>query len=41
MRMMGGGFTGLGTFFGLITWLAIMSYFILGSIYFWKEIKKK
>ncbi len=39
--MMGGGLTGIGSFLGLITWLVIMSYFILGSIYFWKEINKK
>jgi hypothetical protein len=26
---------------GLLTWLAILAFFILGSIYFWREIRKK
>jgi len=26
---------------GLVTWLAVIVFLILGSIYFWKEIKKK
>lgn len=27
--------------FGLITWLALLIFLILGSIYFWKGIQKK
>jgi hypothetical protein len=26
---------------GLLTWLALLAYLILGSIYFWREIRKK
>lgn len=26
---------------GFITWLAMIVFLVLGSIYFWKEIKKK
>jgi hypothetical protein len=26
--------------FGLITWIALLSFLVLGSIYFWKEINK-
>lgn len=37
--MMGGGSQwGL---LGLITWMALLAFLILGSIYFWKEINKK
>lgn len=25
--------------FGLLTWLALMFFLVLGSMYFWKEIK--
>lgn len=33
--------TGLGPLLGLITWIALISFFILGSVYFWKMINKK
>jgi len=26
---------------GLVTWLAMIVFLVLGSMYFWKEIKKK
>lgn len=26
---------------GLLTWLALLAFLILGSVYFWKEINKK
>ncbi len=28
-------------FFGLITWLALILFLVLGIIYFWREINKK
>ncbi len=37
---MGAGMA-LGGFVTFITWLALMIFLILGSIYFWKEIKGK
>ena len=43
--MMGYGWSGsmMGNFgaFGLLTWLALIIFLVLGSIYFWKEINKK
>ena len=38
-----GAFFGLSAFgaFGLLTWLALIIFLVLGSIYFWKEINKK
>lgn len=27
--------------FGLITWIALMFFLVLGSMYFWKEISRK
>lgn len=30
-----------GGFFGLITWVALILFLILGSIYFWQKINKK
>lgn len=38
--MMSGG-AGQFSFFALITWLALVVFLILGSVYFWKEINKK
>jgi len=38
--MMGGGFWGVWSFFGLLTWLLLIVFLILGSLYFWKEITK-
>lgn len=37
--MMGGNW---GTFglFGIITWISLILFLVLGSIYFWKEINK-
>jgi len=26
---------------GLLTWMALLAFLVLGSIYFWKEINKK
>lgn len=26
--------------FGFITWIALISFLVLGSIYFWKKINK-
>lgn len=26
---------------GLMTWLALFMFLVLGSVYFWKEINKK
>lgn len=28
-------------FFGVITWLALIVFLILGSLYFWQEITRK
>ena len=40
--MMGyGNMMGGAGVFGLITWIALLSFLILGSIYFWKEINNK
>lgn len=41
--MMGFGFSGMSlwSLFGLLTWISVLAFFVLGSIYFWKEIKKK
>jgi uncharacterized membrane protein len=36
--MMGGGSWG---FFGLLTWLALIVFLVLGSMFFWKEINRK
>ena len=38
--MMGGG-VGWWSFFGIFTWITLVIFLILGSIYFWKEINKK
>jgi len=27
--------------FGLLTWLAVITFLVLGIAYFWKEINKK
>lgn len=27
--------------FGILTWLAVIVFLVLGSIYFWKKINKK
>ncbi len=26
---------------GVFTWIAVLAFFILGSIYFWQQINKK
>jgi len=36
--MMGGG---LGQTYGFLTWLALIVFLVLGSLYFWKGINKK
>lgn len=35
-----GGFLGTWSLFGLITWVALIVFLILGIAYFWQEIKK-
>ncbi|MFA6453663.1 MAG: hypothetical protein WCV81_02915 [Microgenomates group bacterium] len=32
---------GMGGFIGAVTWIALMFFLVLGSIYFLKEINKK
>ena len=41
--MMGnyGGMMGGAGVLGLLTWLVLLAFLVLGSIYFWKEINKK
>lgn len=40
--MMGyGGFMGSWGLFGVITWLALIIFLVLGSMYFWKEMNRK
>ncbi len=38
----GGMMDGFGTvgFFGLLTWVALIVFLVLGIAYFWKEINK-
>jgi hypothetical protein len=36
-----GGMMGNAGLLGLLTWLALLTFLILGSIYFWKKINKK
>lgn len=37
----GGGYMlGSASLFGLITWIALLAFLILGSLYFWKEINR-
>ena len=38
-NMMGGAY-GIGVF-GLLTWILLIVFLILGIIYFWQEIRKK
>ena len=41
--MMGYGYSNMMSnmgIFGLVTWIALLAFLILGSIYFWKEINK-
>ena len=44
MNYFGGGYgyhmSGYNAF-GLITWIALLAFLILGSIFFWKGINKK
>lgn len=35
------GMMGGAGVFGLLTWIALLAFLILGSIYFWKQINKK
>lgn len=41
--MMGyyGGGMGLGSLFGLVTWIALLAFLILGAMYFWKELHRR
>lgn len=41
MMNYGGGMMGAGGLFGLMTWIALLVFLVLGSMYFWKEINKK
>jgi hypothetical protein len=36
----GGAMAGYGLF-GLLTWVVVFAFFLLGSVYFWKQINKK
>jgi len=38
----GGMMGGYGTYslFGLLTWVALLTFLLLGIIYFWREINK-
>ena len=36
-----GGYFGFGAIFGLVTWIALLSFLIFGSIHFWQEINRK
>lgn len=44
-KQLGGGFSGMMSnnwgIFGVITWIFVIFFLILGIIYFWKEINKK
>lgn len=33
-------FWGLASIPGLLTWLALLTFLILGSLYFWERLKK-
>lgn len=35
-----GGMMGTWGFFGLLTWVALIVFLLLGIAYFWKEISK-
>lgn len=35
------GYFGWWSFFAVVTWLALLVFLILGSVYFWKQIQKK
>ena len=35
-----GGMMGSAGIFGLITWIALIAFLILGAIFFWKQIQK-
>ena len=37
----GNGMMGSWSFFGILTWLALIIFLVLGSMYFWKEINRK
>lgn len=37
----GGSMMGNIGVFGLLTWLALLLFLVLGSAYFWKELNKK
>ncbi len=41
--MMGyyGGMMGSWGIFGSLTWLLLVIFLVLGSVYFWKEINRK
>ncbi len=41
MSYWGGSMMGSYGAFGILTWLALMSFLILGSMYFWKEINRR
>lgn len=36
----GNGMMGSFGLFGLLTWLAMLTFLILGSMFFWKELNK-
>lgn len=40
-KSMMGGYFGLWSLLGVLTWVAFIVFLILGSIYFWGEIKRK
>lgn len=37
----GNGFFGIFSLIGFFTWIALLVFLVLGSIYFWKEINRK
>jgi hypothetical protein len=42
--MMGYGYgnmMGLTGFFAIVTWIALIVFLTLGSVYFWREIRRK
>lgn len=40
-NMMGWGWFGGFSFLSLLTWLLLLAFLILGSLYFWEQLKKK
>lgn len=40
-NMMGWGWFGGASLLGLLTWLLLLVFLILGSLYFWEKLKRK